>query len=566
MAECIGLDLWLATGREASAVVARRGGVDIDFAAFSTRAAQWRSAFASVAGARVALYLEDSAEFAAALFGAWHAGKTMVLPADPLPQTCRRLEAIVDAFAGDLPLARSLPRVQPSAESIDAVTWSPLDRSRIAVQVFTSGSTGEPVAITKSFEQLCSEIDALEAAFGARIGRGMVHASVTHQHMYGLPFRCLWPLASGRPFAAERTLFPEDLLRVLAASADCILVTSPAHLKRLPEHLDWSPARANLRAVFSSAGPLPEAALPLCDRVFGRRPLEIYGSSETGAVAWRQRIASVDQPWQPLPGLQFTIAEDQLNLRAAWLAEPAGQLSADRVAPAGTGFQLLGRGDRIVKIEEKRVSLQAIEQALLSTALVADARVVVLAGERARLGVVAVPNDAGWVVHDGEGRRGLSERLRHALADVVEAVVLPRHWRFPWALPANASGKSTDAALQALFDPRRPQARLIDHGADSAIVRIEVAASSPYFDGHFADAPILPGVVQLDWAILFARELFALPTEFARMDHVKFHDWIGADARIDLQLQRIGSDAVAFKISSATGAHASGKIVFKATV
>lgn len=562
MAEFVDLNALLAHGRVADAALAWRTGRTLDFSWFASTAAAWRDAFAGVAGERVALYFEDSAEFAAALFGAWHAGKQAVLPADVLPDTRHRLRTLVAAVAGDFPVDAALPRLHAGALANATAPWTMLDPGAIAVHVFTSGSTGAPTLIAKTIAQLCAETRALDAAFAARIGRGCVHASVTHQHLYGLAFRLLWPLAAGRPFAATRLQFPEDLAAALAATPDAVLITSPAQLKRLPEQIDWARARSHLSAVFSSGGPLPETALPLCARVLGRVPIEIYGSSETGAVAWRERRAALDAPWQPLPGLELRIAEQQMELRAPWIAGSDWQRSADRVAARDGGFDLLGRGDRIVKIEEKRVSLQGIEHTLAASGLVAEVRALVLSGERERIGVVVVPSEAGWQRHDREGRRALANALRNLLVGTLETVVLPRHWRFPWALPTNATGKTSEAALSRLFDPRRPHARLLEHGADAATLRIEVAASSPFFDGHFAGAPILPGVTQIDWVIRFARELFALPAEFARIEHLKFHDWIGAGTEITLTLERAGADGIGFRIASAERAHASGRVRF----
>ncbi len=562
MAEFIDLDRLLARGRAADARFARRGGSDLDFAWFANRAARWRDVFALVAGSRVAIFFEDSAEFAAALFGAWHAGKQAVLPADVLPDTLDRLRALVAAVAGDFPADAALQRVHAGDVADTLAAWSPLAADAIAVHVFTSGSTGTPTLIAKTVAQLCAEARAFEAAFAARVGGGCVLASVTHQHLYGLSFRLLWPLAAGRPFSGARLQFPEDLAAMLAVTPDAVLIASPAQLKRLPESLDWTRARQQLRAVFSSGGPLPDAALPLCARVLGRVPIEIYGSSETGAVAWRERPLQADVPWQALPGVEWRIDAERLALRAPWIAGDEWLESADRVAARESGFDLLGRGDRIVKIEEKRVSLQGIEQTLAASALVGEVRALVLGGERERIGVVVVPSEAGWQLHDREGRRALADALRKLLVGTLEAVVLPRHWRFPWALPTNAAGKTSDAALQRLFDPRRPHARLLEHGADAATLRIEVAASSPFFDGHFAGAPILPGVAQVDWAIRFARELFPLPAEFARIENLKFHDWIGAATEITLTLARIGNDAIRFHIASGERAHASGRIRF----
>ena len=60
------------------------------------------------------------------------------------------------------------------------------------------------------------------------------------------------------------------------------------------------------------------------------------------------------------------VACDRLARIAGWLA------LEDRVSPAADGrFLLLGRGDRLVKIEEKRISLDAIEAALLNLSSIA---------------------------------------------------------------------------------------------------------------------------------------------------------------------------------------------------
>jgi len=129
-------------------------------------------------------------------------------------------------------------------------------------------------------------------------------------------------------------------------------------------------------------------------------------------------------------------------------------------------------------------------------------------------------------------------------------------------MPINATGKTTESALLDLFDARRPQARLLEQRAESATLRIDVAANLPHLDGHFVGSPILPGVAQIDWAVRFARELFALPLNVARLENIKFHDWIGADAQIDLLLERVGRDGVNFRIRSDAALHASGRILF----
>ncbi len=466
---------------------------------------------------------------------------------------------MVDGFAGDIP---GVLCIRPIGGG-EIPAWQELDRQAQSLVVYTSGSSGKPVAIRKRLSQLFDEVAALAQCFGDRFGGASVCATVSHQHIYGLLFSVLLPLACGCAFTARRLPFAEDIAAELGQGGAHVLIASPAHLKRLPDQLPWTAVRANLRAVFSSGGPLPDDALPLCLRLLGQTPIEVYGSSETGGVAWRQRQPDGVLTWKALPGVETQVDGEVLQVRSAHTDSHGWQPMSDRVRVTDDGFELLGRSDRIFKVEEKRVSLNAVEQALISTGLVADVRVLVQAGQRTQLVVVAVPTDEGWLLFDQQGKQLLNARLRAALECVVEPSVLPRRWRYVSSLPVNAQGKATEAALLALFDPKRPLARVLAHSFDAVSLQVEIAQTSPYFDGHFAEAPILPGVAQLDWVVLFGREFFDMPPTFLRLEAVKFQQVIKPGLPIEMELKFDAERGrLSFSLSSVAGSHASGRIIF----
>ncbi len=261
-----------------------------------------------------------------------------------------------------------------------------LDLERCRLTLCTSGSSGEAKLIDKSLRQLANEVEALEQLWGASLGSATVIGSVAAQHIYGLLFRVLWPLCAGRPFLRRAQPFPEDLQRASLEQAHGFAwVASPALLKRMGDNLDW-PVLRPLRRVFSSGGALPaEAAEQLWQRL-GQWPTEIYGSSETGGIAWRQG----HQPWQPFPGVAPSL--DQAGaLRIASPYLPAGHIeqTADAVELLADGrFFLRGRLDRIVKLEEKRIALPSLEQVLVGHEWVSDARCGVIQQGRAFLGAL----------------------------------------------------------------------------------------------------------------------------------------------------------------------------------
>jgi len=552
----LGLSGPLSPMRQAQPV-GYRAGQTVRQPEWRAEVAGWAAHFAAQPGAAVALYFEDCLHAAAALLGAWHAGKTVWWPGDALPATAERLAAQVNHFAGDWP-GRSCAHVQPAPEP----DWQALDAQAPALVVFTSGSTGEPVAIPKRLHQLFDEVRALEACFGSRLEGARVVGTVSHQHIYGLLFRLLWPLAAGRPIVAERQAYLEDLAGLEGRLA---LVASPAHLKRLALP-DLAALPGRLAALFSSGGPLPDEALAPCAVGLGQTPIEVYGSSETGGVAWRQRAPGDDaqHPWRALPGVEWRIADEQLELRSPQLGSDDWFRAADRVRAEGPGFVLLGRADRIVKIEEKRVSLAAVEQALLALGGVQELRLPLLPGRRQELGVVLVPSAEAWAEIDAQGRAAWLASRKAVLAPLLEPTVRPRRWRLVAELPANAQGKTTQAALVALFDPLRPPARLLEREAQRALWRLEVEARHPGFDGHFESHPVLPGVVQLDWAERFGRETFAqLQPAFAGLEQLKFQQVIPAGVQVELELHcdELGRE-LRFVLRSARGAHASGRLRF----
>ncbi|MQA19153.1 AMP-binding protein [Rugamonas rivuli] len=562
--------------RPADGVAGWCAGAAVDNAAWLARARAWHALLRGLPGSDFALYLDDSLEFGAALLGAWHAGKTIWLSADTLDASCAALRGSVDGFLGQFP-AELLP-MQPAesgAVSSPEQMGGVLSADLPALVVFTSGSTGAAQAIPKKLSQLASEVATLDVLFGATAGDAAVLATVSHQHIYGLLFKVLWPLSSGRAVHALSIAYPEELAAAIAAGP-CVLVASPAHLKRLPDHLDWSGAARALRAVFSSGGPLAADAALAAGALLGSVPVEVYGSSETGGVAWRQRSGVADDAWQPFPTVAWRLgADDTLEVRSPHLADDNWLALADRAARSGEQrFLLLGRSDRIVKIEEKRISLTGMEAALLACGLAAEARVVLCepdGGERQRLAAFIVPTPRGRELLAAEGKPALNARLRAVLAATVDAVALPRRWRYLDQMPVNAQGKTTLAALLALLGsddgttgqrPRFPRMRELEREPLRVLLEVDAPADLLYFDGHFDVAPILPGVVQVDWAIHYGRQYFSLPPRFLGVNALKFQQVIQPELPVQLELVHdTAKGCLQFRYLSDAGQHASGRVM-----
>ena len=481
---------------------------------------------------RLAVHLEDAADLAIALFGAWRAGVSVLLPADLQAQTRQRWSQEVDLWLTDQPDDAQLHNfTQPGLAGAE------LDLDQCRLSLCTSGSSGEPKRIDKTLRQLANEVEALELLWGADLGVACIIGSVATQHIYGLLFRVLWPLCAGRPFVRRQLAFSEDLQRASREYPAFAWVASPALLKRMGDNLDWQ-ALSAVRRVFSSGGALPSEAAQSLHQRLQQWPTEILGSSETGGIAWRQG----ESLWQPFAGVELSEDSDGALLIASPYL-PAGHVehSADAARIAADGrFELLGRLDRIVKLEEKRISLPMLEQALAAHDWVAEARLGVVQENRASLGALLVLSESGLFALREHGRRGLTETLRKHLSQHCEALALPRRWRLLRQMPLNSQGKLAQADVEALLLAARPKApEVLEQSASDGewSLQLSVPPDLAYFSGHFPKAPVLPGVVQVEWALNLGRQLLNLDGAFAGMEVLKFQQLVRPGDEIQLHLR-----------------------------
>jgi acyl-coenzyme A synthetase/AMP-(fatty) acid ligase len=407
------------------------------WAEFAAAAAWAADGSRRAGGRRWVLACPDAWDFAAGLFGLLQAGRTVVLPPNFQPETLRGLEREADGVLRET-------RAGAVAAPVPALEGS--------VEFWTSGSTGEPKGVPRSLAQLDAEVAMLERTFGHLMPDGPMVGTVPHHHIYGCLFRLLWPLAAGRPFLTEPVGDPAEFRRALARLRPAAVAASPAHLSRLPQLLDLDTLSGLPGVVFSSGGPLASADAAVWARRVPGGVAEVYGSTETGGIAWRRQ--EQDGPdWTPFADVALAFQAGALvvtSFRAG--PEPLRMEDAAQAVPGGR-FRLLGRLDRTIKLEEKRISLPELEQALEAHPWVARAAVVLLEGIRPTLGAVAVLKPGAPAE-----RALLVGTLRAHLALRFEGMALPKRWRFPKELPYDGRGKLTPQALARLFqaEPGRP--------------------------------------------------------------------------------------------------------------
>ena len=91
---------------------------------------------------------------------------------------------------------------------------------------------------------------------------------------------------------------------------------------------------------------------------------------------------------------------------------------------------------------------------------------------------------------------------------------------------------------------------------------LELEVGHEAFRGHFPGYPILPGVIQVDWAIRLGAEAFGHLGEFLGLSDLKFVAPILPGERIELLLQR-EAGGLSFRYRSREDRNSSGRILFR---
>ncbi|MFC5460660.1 AMP-binding enzyme [Massilia niabensis] len=297
----------------------------------------------------------------------------------------------------------------------------------------TSGSSGAPKRCTHSLASLWREVDAL-----ARLvpGRRRMLSAVPAHHIYGFLFTVLLPQA-GR-----------EALPVLDLRAQ-----SPASLAAWLEPGDLVVAHPDFWAQVAALGPEfpPDvtgvtSTAPCPDAVAqalaggGLRLLQVYGSSETAGVGWRDAAA---EPYRLFPYWRRTDIDNTLERDGAGGVER--QALQDRLVWSGPDrFVPNGRIDSAVQVGGTNVFPVYVAEVLAMHPGVAECVVRPMRpDEGTRLKAFVVPK-AG--AHDATALRvTLSSWIGERLAPAE----CPAAYSFGSALPRQPSGKLTDWIIDA---------------------------------------------------------------------------------------------------------------------
>lgn len=486
-----------------------------------------------------ALMTEDNYLFAVALLAALHAGLKVIIPGNLSAATAEKLQEEGALVVSDLALRGALPIC---GHCNCGHPLPPFDAEAAHLWFYTSGSSGEPKRIHRTFANLEAELCML-AGILPEGESAIVYSTALFHHAYGIIFGFLLPLSRGLLCDTAQFLSPADFL----ARVDTLtppnhlawLVTTPAFVRVWAANADMCPLSHRPLRIQCAGAPLPLAAAQQIHTQTGAEFVEIFGSSETGVVAHRNPLAT--QEWSPFTGVRITPSADA-GMRIDSPCIPSGESAHPgdnaELLPNGC-FLLLPRRDNVVKIADKRISLSEIEQYLETSELVEQAAALKLEGKtRPILAAVVVPSPAGMELLKHQGSLAYRKALGAHLAHHLPPVLIPKKWRLAGGMPTNARGKTDRDALLRLFDSKAylPILTPLATSATGIMVRAFYLQDSPWVAGHFPGLPIIPGVVMLRTLSVLTEQYWGMRID--RIQRLKFNAPVSPGDELYITLRR----------------------------
>jgi acyl-coenzyme A synthetase/AMP-(fatty) acid ligase len=309
--------------------------------------------------------------------------------------------------------------------------------------LFTGGSTGTPKKWSKSAGNIFGEAFFMTDRYQID-DTDIITATVSPYHIYGLLFSVLIPLVSSARVLNETPSFPAEITSLVQQESATILVSVPAHYRVLKSR----PLGATLKQAFSSAGMLEkEDSLDFtsCNSI---GVVEVYGSTETGGLATRNRVSG-QKYFHPLSPVEWRIKGERLYVRSPFLStdlatnEDGFFLSGDRVqSEKEDSFSLHGRADAICEVGGVRVDLDEIRDLLQQQPNVKECVVVPLPDEGGRGSRIAalLRGDAVDI-----------STIQKKVSTILDPAALPKRIKAISVIPIKSNGKYDREAITALL-------------------------------------------------------------------------------------------------------------------
>ena len=342
-----------------------------------------------------------------------------------------------------------------------------------SVVVFkTGGTTSRHKEVKKTRENMERESRDIAKELGLE-GDLLFMTTTPESHLFGFSFHYILPKVCGFRRSDNRVNYPEDI-----NAENVVLITTPSFLEALRK-FDAQP-EVNPKIIITAGSALEHKTFEYAMSI-SQRVIEIYGSTETGVIAYR---TSPDTKVMKLfSGIKVLEAnENYTKFSTEYSAENTVVLD-DRIKIIDENhIEFCCRCGRVLKIQEKRVLSDEMEGFIKECKGIEDAYCFEFQG---KLAALVIPNEYGKEFLLKNGKLTYVKDLKHKISKKSE--IVPQKWKFYDEIPRKDNGKINKDEIENIFNfnSSLPLILAKEITPEYAKYKLSFIKNSSFFKGHF---------------------------------------------------------------------------------
>lgn len=391
----------------------------------------------------------------------------------------------------------------------------------IVIKFFTSGSSGRAKTINKSLFNLIEEGCDLCEEFKIKDDLRVI-STTTMAHLFGMTFHLMFSLCNGFIIDTTPISYPENV-----NMENTILVSTPAFLSTKVKHkLDFE---IPPEYIISAGSKLDENVFEELEKK--SNIIEIYGSTETGVIAYKTKH---DENFCVFSNVNIKVNEENVEIQSNYTYGGKTVIN-DKLELDGKSLTIKSRTDRLFKIYDKRVSAEELEEKLNSHDYVESSYII---NHDNKLACLCVLTEKGKEFLLEHNIYPLTKELKLFMLSFSE--VIPQKWKFIDKIPMNKMGKIDKKLIEHIFNVNISLPVILERKQENESItyKIFMYKSCNFFNGHFPEYKLVPGVLQLYLAKEFANIHFGLNLGEGQYKRIKFCNIIPPDSILNLKLKK----------------------------
>jgi acyl-coenzyme A synthetase/AMP-(fatty) acid ligase len=376
-----------------------------------------KAKFSQSKGSNVLLFLDSGFNFVIGFYAVLFSGNAPILVNNKLKGTLHSLETLFDYVLTDEKNRKHIEKyLKVDSDRLLLLNGDDEDKTNTQLQytertvsgndkmlyLFTSGSTGKPKLIEKTYSNIIIEVEFLKDLLHTD-KQDLYLPLVPTFHIYGLLFSVLLPIYTGGSIRLDMPFSPSGIIEDGLIRNSNIVVGNPTQYISVSKFFGEYEKRdfKHIKYCISSTMAIDSEIIIKFYKEAGIKIIELYGSTETGGIAYRKYY---DSPyWKVFPYIEYQINSDydksdaesnqddgNDNIGILELDSPtlSKQKSDNGEKWFSTGdvvelndndaksFTLLGRVNQIIKTGGNRVSAIEVENVIKKGSLVKDIVVI----------------------------------------------------------------------------------------------------------------------------------------------------------------------------------------------